>query len=456
MSSLASLSLRSWFSPLLLLVTAGTAAWWTSLHGLGAEAVMLAFALGALTHVLFSQIRRTASSAKLGKAMFTPNRFFASMVENMATGVAVVDLHGNFIFFNPRATEIAGVGATDLPASEWAKFWGLHDLNGKLLSAEELPLVRALKGEKVDAQQMMVRNPHLPEPVIASVSASPIRDENQRIIGGVALIEDVTASHQLKWERAERRNLLEEQVAHVTSELQARNEELVRFSHAVSHDLKEPVRMMGSFAQLLERQARERLSEEEKRWLQEISGQAKELTVFIDDLLSFAKLSGERKEDSRPVDLNESIVAAKKHLKLALSRDDIQLHCKLLPKILAESVPFVQLFQNLLSNSIKYRRPVPLEIEIGNEKREKDWLFWVKDNGVGISPEHLTKVFLPFYRCPTDRGEQGSGIGLTICQRVVQRFGGKIWAESDVDAGTKVCFTLPSERILLAANELAV
>lgn len=381
--------------------------------------------------------------------------FFETLLGSLAAGVVAVDKDGRFIFLNTRAREVTGVDLRDdLRPKDWQQSYGCFETDCKTpFPLEKYPLVRALSGETVKRQQMWLCNSGHPEGIFISINATPLRDKSGEVIGAVAVFEDVSDTHCLEVERRERETILSQQLELKTSEIRRVNEELSRFSSVACHDLKEPVRTIGAFAQLLEKRLAGRIGDEESSWLRDISSRAKELIGFLDELLALARISPSCGDSSELLSLDDILAKVQKHLMVALVDNDARVEIRPLPKIIGEPTPIIQLFQNLLVNCIKYRSDRPLQIEIGADPRGDGWVFWVKDNGVGIPPEYRESVFAPFVSYCVPGRERGSGIGLAICQRVVDRYGGRIWVESEVDVGTTIGFWLPNGRVVAGSLE---
>lgn len=376
-----------------------------------------------------------------------PPDFWRTVVDSMGAGVVVADHSGRLRYFNPKAEELLGMGTSEAAPSDWSRHYGVFRTDRvTVYPPEELPLVQALQGRFVRHAEMLIRNVSCPQGRFIAVTGSPIRDEQGRLCGAVAVLEDIDAQKELEFERAQRAEILAEQVRLRTQALHRSNEELTRFTHAVSHDLKEPIRSIRMLAQLLERKQGTSGEGETARYLQEIGDRAQDLTRFVDELLAFAKDTGDRERQSI-TDLNEVVVTTQRFLSTSLKEGNVQVHCGRLPRVVAEASPFIQLFQNLISNSVKYRSTESPEIWIDSRAQGDRWLFWVQDNGIGIAEDQKEAVFRPFHRLERMPATPGTGIGLAICRKVVERFGGEIWLESHPGQRTTFYFTLPMARV---------
>lgn len=410
---------------------------------------LTASSLFVLERQLFEAKTHSVSESDL----FLDGAFPQIVIDSMAAAVIVTDHVGNFVYFNPKATQLTGVGLVEAQVSEWSDTYGLFELDGKTFyPPHRLPLARALSGEAISQQELFLRNRHHVQGIFLSVSASPIRDTDGYIRGAVAVFEDVSARKQLEQEVRQREIILSDQVKLRTDELNRSNEELKRFAHVVAHDLKEPIRSMTALSQLVERQFAGKFTEEQDKWIAEIVHRGQRLNRFIDDLLLYAKAKEELIKTA-VVDLEDLVCVVGEDLEAGVRETGAALEIGKLPKVLGESSHMTQIFQNLIANSLKYAGTTKPAIKIGARAEDGHWLFWVKDNGIGVPPGKEESIFVPFYRAHELDARSGSGIGLAICKRIVERYGGKIWAESEEGRGTSIFFTIPSSRVLPSSEE---
>jgi light-regulated signal transduction histidine kinase (bacteriophytochrome) len=238
----------------------------------------------------------------------------------------------------------------------------------------------------------------------------------------------------------ERRRTLELELA--DAELRRSNEELRRFASVVSHDLQEPLRMVTSYMQLLKRDLGDKLNEVQTEYLNFAIDGGRRMSELIQDLLSYSRVSAV--EPARElVDFNEIVKDVQVHLRASIEESGARIVASELPKLTADCSQVRQLFQNLVSNAIKYRGKEAPVITIEAKLVDGDWLFSVADNGMGIDPEYRQRIFEMFSRLQ-DRSVPGTGIGLAICQRVIERMGGRIWVESTPGQGSTFYFTIPA------------
>jgi signal transduction histidine kinase len=259
----------------------------------------------------------------------------------------------------------------------------------------------------------------------------------------------------------ERNKALEASVKERTSELNASaiklqeyaqqleksNRELTEFAHIASHDLKAPIRGIVSFSQLFERKNKTTFDDIDREYFTYIKTNANQSVRLIDDLLNYSKIDKNLAPPTE-IDLNQCLYVAKMNLRDSLQDRNVEIVCENLPTMLGHSLLFTQLLQNLIGNGIKYNKSCPPVIHISvNLSESKEYVFSVKDNGIGIAPQHQAKVFNMFLRLHGQSEYEGTGIGLAFCNRIVDTYGGRIWLESEVGVGSTFYFTLPKAQI---------
>jgi light-regulated signal transduction histidine kinase (bacteriophytochrome) len=223
------------------------------------------------------------------------------------------------------------------------------------------------------------------------------------------------------------------------------NSALEQFAYVASHDLQEPLRTMGTYAQLLARQYGGNLDAQADQFLAFIVSAAARMSSLVQDLLSYARLTTEEERPSS-IALDEDLEAAITHLDQAIQESDARITHDPLPTLPVDRGQMVRLFQNLIGNAVKYRKPgQPSEVHVSAEQKGTEWVISIRDNGIGFDPKYASIIFAPFKRLHTAEAYPGTGVGLAICRRIVQAQGGRIWAESQPDVGTTFFFTLPVE-----------
>ena len=223
--------------------------------------------------------------------------------------------------------------------------------------------------------------------------------------------------------------------------LELSNKELEQFAYITSHDLREPLRMITSFLQLLERRYKDQLDEDANDFIEFAVNGAKRLDAMTNDLLQYSKITSEKRE-IKPVNFENVLKEALTNLKVPIEENNAVITHDPLPTINGDEKLKVQLFQNLIGNSIKYRSQETPKIHISATKENNQYLFSIKDNGIGMSSKHLERIFTIFQRLHTHEEYEGTGIGLAIAQKIVHQQGGEIWAESESGKGTTFYFTI--------------
>ncbi|MFE7750113.1 CHASE3 domain-containing protein [Streptomyces sp. NPDC057428] len=241
-------------------------------------------------------------------------------------------------------------------------------------------------------------------------------------------------------ESQERETLLAEQ----TAELRRSNSELEQFAYVASHDLQEPLRKVASFCQLLEKRYSAELDDRARQYIDFAVDGAKRMQVLINDLLTFSRV-GRVQQTWKPVDLGNCLDRAMSNLTLAVEESGATVVREdPLPELLGDSTSLTMVWQNLIGNAVKFRRPdVPCRITVGCVREDENWHLTVADNGIGIAPEFADKVFIIFQRLHGRDEYEGTGIGLSLCRKIVEFHGGRIWLDPAPAEGTLIHFTLP-------------
>lgn len=359
-------------------------------------------------------------------------RLLASIVESSQDAIIAHDLIGRFTSWNQGAERIFGYSAEEMigqPASHIASS----------PSDDEIPdVVRRIEaGERIE-QYQAVRRTKSGQLIDVSITISPIHDELGRVVGASKIARDISAQVRAAEQIAKANAALKS-----SNERLARfNEDLERFAFVASHDLQEPLRMMTVYSQLLVRAFPGQPNGDVSKYIEYMIGGARRMRELLADLLAFAELGARGEQPTASTDLNLVLDKVTQNLKASIDETGAHITAEPLPVVNVYEGHFIALFQNLISNAIKYRSNMQPEVRVFVEQNNGDWRFGVADNGIGIDREYLDKIFVPFKRL--HGGDiPGSGIGLAICQRVIERYGGRIWAESEAGRGSTFLFTLP-------------
>jgi PAS domain S-box-containing protein len=245
---------------------------------------------------------------------------------------------------------------------------------------------------------------------------------------------------------AEREKLVEA-LAQRAAQLARSNRELEQFTYIASHDLQEPLRMVGSYTQLLEQRYGAQLDDDAREFMRYAQEGATRMRELIDALLSYSRLDT-RSEAPRRVSMDQVLTLALSNLRESIAQSKAEVVRGPLPEVEADPVQMGQVLQNLIGNALKFRGTATPHIWISAERRGAEWRFSVKDDGIGILPEYQERIFVLFQRLHSREEYPGTGIGLAICKKVVERHGGKLWVESTgrPGEGTTFLFTLPVDR----------
>ena len=357
----------------------------------------------------------------------------AAIVESTDDAVVSKDLDGRITSWNAGAERMFGYTEQEVlgrPVSILA-----------VPGRNEMPniLERIRKGERLDHYETVRRNKR-GETLHVSLSVSPLLDDQGQVIGASKIVRNMTARLRAM-----------EALRETNEALKRSNQDLERFAYVASHDLQEPLRMITVYAQLLGRELDLPPGDERRESLEQIQNGAKRMRALIADLLEYTKVRLEREEPAAIVDLDAVLQTVLTNLRSSIEESGAAIAAEHLPRVRGKEAHFVSLLQNLVENAIKYRGADPPRIRISSRWEDGEAHFAVSDNGVGIAPEYREQVFQVFKRLHGG-SIPGTGVGLAICQRIVERYGGRIWVEPAEEGGARFRFTLPR---LLAEGENA-
>jgi signal transduction histidine kinase len=231
---------------------------------------------------------------------------------------------------------------------------------------------------------------------------------------------------------------------HHQEQLTRANRDLEQFAFTASHDLREPLRTVSIYSELLAERSGRSLDEESRVFLGYLKSGATRMEMLVRDLLTYTQTAGVEEEVPEPVKASEQLEAALTNLAEAIRCSDSTITYDPLPEVSMKPLHLQELFQNLIGNAIKYRREEPPRIHVSARKQDGFWQFSIADNGIGIEPRFHQQIFGIFKRLHTSEDFPGTGIGLAICQRIAERYGGKIWVESELGKGSTFFFTVPT------------
>ena len=256
-------------------------------------------------------------------------------------------------------------------------------------------------------------------------------DQNMQPYRAIGVLRDINA-----------RKKAEEMLKSKLEELSRSNEELEQFAFISSHDMKEPLRIITSYLQLLQRKYQGNLDDKADKYIHFAVDGASRMQDLINDLLEFSRVTTTTREPEF-TDCEFILNQVLSNLSLIIRDNKATLSHGSLPEVMADPFQLVQVFQNLIFNGIEFHSEESPKIHISAEEKTNEWLFSVQDNGIGIEPQHFERIFEIFKRLHTREVYSGTGIGLAICKKVVERHGGRIWVESELGKGSTFYFTLP-------------
>ncbi len=241
---------------------------------------------------------------------------------------------------------------------------------------------------------------------------------------------------------------------HMEVQLIRSNAELQQYAYVASHDLQEPLRMVTAYLGLLEKKYGDKLDGDAKKYMEFAIEGGLRARDLINDLLAFSRVDSQGKEFQR-TDMENVLNTVLDNLSVRIKEEKASIVRVHLPTVVADEVQMAQLLQNLVGNAIKFHGNEPPMVHIAYQDHGKEYLFSVKDNGIGIDAEYKDKVFVLFQRLHTRDKYEGTGIGLAIAKKIVERHGGRIWFESELGKGTTFCFTIPRGRKEVESGQAA-
>ena len=343
-----------------------------------------------------------------------------TVLERMSHGVIVLYAGNEVVYLNSVAEHLVGAPMSEVigyPVERCWKEWpgGFEASSGQEEISKEITLT---SGEKE---------------AIHEVRISPLLDWRDRLVGQVVLTQDIT-------ERKE----AEKKLKRYAEDLKRSNQDLEQFAYIASHDLQEPLRTIAGYTQLIARRYQGKLDEDADEFIHFAVDGATRMQQLINDLLEYSRVETRGKPFT---DTDTRIVLERvlNILKIAIEESEAKISYNGMPTLMGDATQLAQLFQNLIGNAIKFRSKRPLEIEIDTADEGEEWHFAVRDNGIGIEDRYYDRIFQIFQRLHGRDEYPGTGIGLAVCKRIVERHGGRIWVESEPGVGSAFHFTIPQK-----------
>lgn len=362
-------------------------------------------------------------------------KFFETLLRASSDGIVITDAMQNIILVNEAFCSFFGRlrrEVIETPLSVW-----LEQLDpGALKQWADLEKHVFLEGEYRDLEFKMETKPGFKYLSVNASLLEQVAEEERNIV--ISTWRDIT----LRKQNEEKLQKAYKEIETRTRELTRSNRDLEQFAYVASHDLQEPLRMVVSYLQLLERRYKEKLGQDADDFIDFAVDGATRMQQLIDSLLEYSRVATYGKP-FKITDISKLMGKIIANLSIAVKESSAEITYDPLPKVACDEIQLLQLFQNLVGNAIKFRGTAPLKIHVGAEKKDNQWVFSVRDNGIGIDPSHFTRIFQIFQRLHARAEYTGTGIGLAICKRIVERHSGRIWVESKPGEGAAFYFTIP-------------
>lgn len=373
-----------------------------------------------LRSVFFQTRRRAVASSR--------DAPYRRLVEGLPVGVFIATLEGEILEANPAFASMLGL--FDPEEAAWTSFPSLF---AETVAADDwqnrMASTRSVRNADVELKRADDSR------LWTRVSSWVVEDAGSGMRHIQGIIEETGEFHAAQQELANR-----------TEALARSNDELEQFAYVVSHDLQQPLSVVSSYLEMLGDSIRDKLENEEEAYLDRAASAAVRVQEMVDAVLGFARV------DSRggrfgPVELGAVLEHVKSELWKEITVAKAEVTSDPLPTIVADEAQIEQLLQNLLSNALKFSGSPPVDVHVSAKESEAEWTISVKDNGIGIDPDSMDRIFVMFQRLHTEKEIPGTGIGLAICKRIIDRHGGKIWVESEHKLGATFFFSIPKRTV---------
>lgn len=350
-------------------------------------------------------------------------QIFEKILKENVEGIIITDTHGNIEWVNNTFFLMTGHSQTTVEGKYLGFLFAGEQNVYKTLS----PRLDEVNHHQVETHICRKDGSEFP----AALTLGAVRSDADMITHHVLEFSDITELRHAREELLQR-----------SKELSRSNQELEQFAYVASHDLQEPLRMIASYTQLIAQRYRGKLDADADEFIGYAVDGATRMQAIINDLLKLSRVDTHHMAFSR-VNTQNALDRALANLRLVIEESDASMVCGPLPELDADVSQLTQLFQNLIANALKFRGSDSPRIQIGAQPLGEEWVFHVRDNGIGIAPEYSEKIFLLFQRLHSKKEYPGTGIGLTICKKIIEHHGGRIWVESEQGQGSTFYFSIP-------------
>jgi len=366
---------------------------------------------------LFQEQQRIAADLR-----FSEERF-RTLTQQAPVGIFLADTKGDALFINDQWQNLAGFPASEGEGRGWAK--ALHPEDSARVQQE---WSRATSAGETFTSEYRFRHPD-GKIIWVVAQASPLKSESGELAGYIGTITNITE-----------RKIWEQETRQYTEALKRSNDELQQFAYVASHDLQEPLRMVTIFTQLLADRYKEKLDQEARQYIDFATEGAQRSQQLINALLEYSRLR--TSAEVSDLDANELLKESLLNLQVRVMETGARITHDPLPQIKGDKTKLIQLFQNLIGNALKFVKDNVPRVHISAAENASEWIFSVRDNGIGIPPEFMQKIFVIFQRLHSRSDYPGTGIGLAICKKIVENHGGRIWVESETGQGSVFSFSI--------------
>ena len=375
---------------------------------------------GKLVEIL-GVVRDVTERKQAQEAIKSEQEKYQHVVENVGEGLFSLDLQGRILYTNPKGGEILGCEPDELVGMHFSELFSREMLSGILPE-----FMNVLKGKITYIQETKIKRKD-GTLVPIEITGTPFMKDG-KLAGLLGVARDITErKHQ------------EEELRKTLEDLERSNKELEQFAYIASHDLQEPLRLIGSYVQLLSMRYKGNLDSDADEFIDYAVEGAKRLKDRINCLLEYSRV-GTKGKPFKQVSSKTVLDNALSSLTMAIDKTNTVITHDSMPQVTADDSQLIQLFRNLIGNAIRYRSDDPPRIHVSAAKKEDEWVFSVTDNGIGIDPQYKDYIFLIFRI--VDKERSGTGTGLALCKKIVERHGGRIWVESELGKGSTFYFTI--------------